>query len=305
MTNKPPDLSALIAALRAQFGDRVRTDEPLARHTTLRLGGPADVWFAPQSAEELVAAVSLARAHGVSPFLLGSGANLVIGKAGIRGLVLENRAQRITFQEALVCAESGTALPRLAKYCAEKSLSGLEWAVGVPGTLGGAVVNNAGAYGQAIGNALIRAELLLADGSRTWQPVDWFRYGYRSSRIKRGDISAVVLQVELQLSPAPFAEIAARIQAYTERRKATQPPGATVGSMFKNPPGDFAGRLIEAAGLKGYRMGQAQISPIHANFFVNLGGATADDVIALIRLARDTVAEKFGVTLELEIEIIA
>lgn len=305
MTSKKPlELAALLAGLRAQFGERVRTDEPLARHTTLQLGGPADLFVTAQSTAELVAAVSLAKAHGVPVFLLGGGANLVIAETGIRGLVVANHARKITFTGDTVRAESGAILPRLSNLCAEHGLSGLEWAVGVPGTLGGAVVNNAGAYGSSIADALIRAELLMADGSRVWQPAGWFEYDYRTSRLKRGETRAVVLQAALRLSPAPPAEISARMQAFTARRKSSQPPGATVGSMFKNPPGDYAGRLIEAAGLKGFRVGQAEISPKHANFFINLGGASADDVITLIHTARDTVRQKFGVTLELEIEII-
>ena len=305
MTSKKPlELTALHHALRAQFGERVRRDEPLARHTTLQLGGPADLYVTAQSADELVAAVSLAKAHGAPVFLLGGGANLVIAETGIRGLVVANHARKITFAGETVRAESGAILPRLSNLCAEHGLSGLEWAVGVPGTLGGAVVNNAGAYGSAIADMLIRAELLLPDGSRVWQAAEWFRYSYRSSRLKRGETRAVVLQAELRLSPAPAAEISARMQKFTARRKSSQPPGATVGSMFKNPPGDYAGRLIEAAGLKGFRVGQAEISPKHANFFVNLGGASADDVITLINTARETVWQKFGVKLELEIEII-
>ncbi len=303
-SKKPLELHALRGALREHFGKRVRTDEPLARHTTLQLGGPADLFVTAQSADELVMAVSLAETYGVPVFILGGGANLVIAETGIRGLVVANHARKITFAGEIVRAESGAILPRLSNLCAERGLSGMEWAVGVPGTLGGAVVNNAGAYGTAIADVLIRAELLPIDGSRVWRSADWFEYDYRTSRLKRGAVKGVVLQAELRLTPAPTAEIIARMQTFTARRKSSQPPGATVGSMFKNPPGDFAGRLIEAAGLKGFRVGQAEISPKHANFFINLGGASADDVITLINTARDTVQQKFGVTLELEIEII-
>jgi UDP-N-acetylmuramate dehydrogenase len=184
-------------------------------------------------------------------------------------------------------------------------LSGLEWAVGVPGTIGGATVNNAGAYEKSMADSLLQAELLGADGQRTWRNVDWFAYPYRSSRLKKAPAEkAIVLQVELGLVAAPRPEIEATMQQFNERRKATQPPGATIGSMFKNPAGDYAGRLIEAAGLKGYRLNQAQISPIHANFFTNLGGANADDVYQLIELAREMVQTKFGIALELEIEIV-
>jgi UDP-N-acetylmuramate dehydrogenase len=297
------------------------------------------VWLAVENVDELVTAVTLARQHHVSIFMLGGGANLLISDAGIRGLVIENRANRVEFPSSLkekergevkIIAESGTALPNLTRRCAKRGLSGLEWAVGVPGTIGGAVVNNAGAYGSDMAHNLSRAELLAPTGERVWQPVEWFEYGYRTSRLKKKSVASpqgafgssqkresgrrsavsshtedwIVLKAELHLTLAPDAEIKARMDEFNRRRKATQPPGATIGSMFKNPPGDYAGRLIEAAGLKGYRMGQAQISPIHANFFQNLGGATATEVMGLIQTAQETVGAKFGVKLELEIEIV-
>ncbi len=305
MIKKPPETSGLFAALTRQFGPHARANEPLAAHTTLRLGGPADVWFPARSVDELLAAITLARQRNVPVFILGGGANLLISETGIRGLVIENRANSVHFEGNRVLAASGAVIPRLAKQCAQHGLSGLEWAVGVPGTIGGATVNNAGAYGRTIADILLRAELLTADNQRVWRPGSWFQYSYRTSKLKQAGFNKdIVLQVELALSPAPPAEIKARMQTYTERRKASQPPGATVGSMFKNPPGDYAGRLIEAAGLKGYRLGQAQISPIHANFFVNLGSASADDVIKLINLVRRRVREQFGIQLELEIEIV-
>ena len=306
-------IDALFTALSAIFGARVRRDEPLAGHTTLRLGGPADLWAAAESAEELEQAVALARRHRTPLFVLGSGANILVTDAGFRGLVLENRAGAVTFppecgpgESTQVLAQSGAALPSLARRCADRGLSGLEWAVGVPGTVGGAVVNNAGAYGQDMAGMLIKAELLSPAGQRVWQPAAWFEYGYRTSRLKHGPDKGgwVVLQAELRLTGLAVVEIRDAMAAYTRRRKAGQPPGATIGSMFKNPPGDYAGRLIEAAGLKGYRCGQAQISTVHANFFQNLGGAAAADVLTLIDTARSAVAQKFGVALELEIEIV-
>ena len=318
MIEKPPDpstslragpstslgLPGLRADLDARFGPRARLNESLAAHTTLRLGGPADLWFPAYSAAELVEAVGLARRRAVPVFLLGGGANLLIGSAGLRGLVIQNRAGAVRFEGQKLIAESGAILPRLAKRCAQQGLSGLEWAVGVPGTIGGATVNNAGAYGVSMADILIRAELLTPQGERIWQPAVWFEYGYRSGKLKGERGGYVVLRVELGLREAERGEIEARMRAYTARRKASQPPGATGGSMFKNPPGDYAGRLIEAAGLKGYRMGGAQISPLHANFFVNLGGACSDDVIALVELVRRRVQEQFSVELELEIEIV-
>jgi UDP-N-acetylmuramate dehydrogenase len=310
-------LEDFLAALAAAFGDRVRYQEPLARHTTLRLGGPAEVWLPVHSVAELVKGVTLARQHKVPLFILGGGANLLISDAGIRGLVIQNRANRVKFPPAAVsekagpvtlAAASGVVLPGLVHRCARQGLSGLEWAGGVPGTLGGAIVNNAGAYGQDIASNLIRAELLSPTSERVWRPGSWFEYGYRTSKLKRQSGSGsewIVLGAELRLVPAPIAEIETKMQRFSEQRKASQPPGATIGSMFKNPPGDYAGRLIEAAGLKGYQVGQAQISKVHANFFQNLrGGATATEVLELIKMARTVVKDRFGVELELEIEIV-
>lgn len=309
-----PTFNLFLAGLSQTFGSRVKRNEPLANHTTFRLGGPADVWLAAGTVDELIRAVNLARQHHIPVFILGSGANLLVGDGGIRGLVIQNRADGVSFpagnqgragEPVLVTAESGAALPSLARRCARHGLSGLEWAAGVPGTVGGAVVNNAGAYGRDMARTLVRAELLSPAGERLWQPVGWFEYDYRRSKLKQqaGGAGWVVLRAELQMQRASVENIEATMAKFNERRKASQPPGATTGSMFKNPPGDYAGRLIEAAGLKGYRRGQAQISPVHANFFQNLGGATAADMLALIRTARQAVKEKFGVELELEIEI--
>jgi UDP-N-acetylmuramate dehydrogenase len=334
--------STFYKGLSAVFGDRPRCDELLAGHTTLRLGGPADIWLAVESVAELVTAVALAREHQMPIFMLGGGANLLISDAGIRGLVIENRANQVEFPAAFlkekvggevkIIAESGAVLPNLARRCAKRGLSGLEWAVGVPGTVGGAVVNNAGAYGSDIAHNLDRAELLSPSGEQVWQPVEWFEYGYRTSRLKEKSVVSsqkseiggqrpalslangsavggrgegwIVLRAEVHLTPAPAAEIKAQMAEFNQRRKSSQPPGATIGSMFKNPPGDYAGRLIEAAGLKGHRFGQAQISPTHANFFQNLGGATASEVMSLIQTAQTAVEAKFGIKLELEIEVI-
>ncbi len=305
-------VEALFDSLAAAFGDRPRRREPLAEHTMFRLGGPADIWLAVESVAELVTAVGLARQHDVPLFLLGRGANLLIGDEGIRGLVIQNRAGEVAFPPPdaspplCLVAASGANLPGLVRKCVRRGLSGLEWAIGIPGTVGGAVINNAGAYGRDIACGLAQAELLSPLGERVWQGAEWFEYGYRASRLKwqvRGG-GWVVLQAKLCLQSEPAAEIEARLGSYNEQRQASQPTGATIGSMFKNPPGDYAGRLIEAAGLKGYRHNQARISPVHANFFQNLGGATAADMLALVRLARQAVRDKFGIQLELEIEVV-
>jgi UDP-N-acetylmuramate dehydrogenase len=283
------------------------------------VGGPADLWLTASTLDELIEATTSAWEHQVPVFLLGGGANMLVSDRGIRGLVLQNRCRQMRFTQAgddagdppHMIVESGVILPSLSHRLAHEGLSGLEWAVGVPGTIGGAVVNNAAAYGSSIADCLVRAELYSsASRRREWHLVNWFEYEYRSSRLKRlGAARAsgngeqfVVLQVELALSRKSIAEIKNQMTAYSARRRATQPPGATIGSMFKNPLGDYAGRLIEAAGLKGTQIGGAQISPVHANFFVNLGEAKAADFAALIDLARQTVKARFDIELELEIE---
>lgn len=309
---RPTPPENLFTDLAAVFGDRVRQYEMMAEHTTLRVGGPADLWLAVESIDELVEAVGIARQFQTPVFILGGGANVLVTTAGIRGLVIQNRAGRVDFpgecragEQALLTVESGVVLPGLAHRCGGRGLSGLEWAVGVPGTIGGAVVNNAGAYGRDMAQMLVRAELLSPDGQRFWQPVEWFQYGYRTSILKKGLVKTgwVVLRAKLGLTGAAATEVQAQMTVFNERRKASQPPGATIGSMFKNPPGDYAGRLIESAGLKGRQVGQAQISPVHANFFQNLGNATAADVLTLLQMAQTAVRRQFGVDLELEIEI--
>lgn len=304
-----------VDALRERFGQHLRPGEPLAAHTTLRVGGPADLWLAVTGLDELIEAAALAWEHRIPVCLLGSGANMLVSDRGLRGLVLQNRCQQVSLPQTganaeagdppHVLVESGVILPSLAHRLAHQGLSGLEWAVGVPGTIGGAVVNNAGAYDHSMADCLVRAELYLpASGQRAWHLVNWFEYEYRASRLKRGGIGepVVILQAELALSRKSPAEIENQMTAYSTRRRASQPAGASIGSMFKNPPGDYAGRLIEAAGLKGRQIGGAQISPLHANFFVNQGGGRAADFVALIDLARQTVKERFDIELELEIE---
>jgi UDP-N-acetylmuramate dehydrogenase len=202
-----------------------------------------------------------------------------------------------------VWAEAGVNFGALARHAAQRGLAGLEWAAGIPGTVGGAVVGNAGAHGSDMAGCLVVAEILHRQGQEHW-PVERFAYGYRSSIIKRGAEEAIVLNATLRLERSTPQAVQERMDTYVAHRRRTQPPGASMGSMFKNPPGDYAGRLIEAAGLKGARIGEAEISRLHANFFVNLGQAKAADISQLIRLARREVAEKFGVELELEIEMV-
>jgi UDP-N-acetylmuramate dehydrogenase len=202
-----------------------------------------------------------------------------------------------------VRADAGANFGSLARLTASRGFSGLEWAVGIPGTVGGAVFGNAGAHGSDMTSSLIVAEILHRKKGREKWPVDRMEYEYRSSCLKRQPGEVVILDAELKLCKSTSETIQEKIDQFSEYRHQTQPPGASMGSMFKNPPGDYAGRLIEAAGLKGMTIGGTQISPIHANFFINQGTATASDVYRLIKLTQSTVREKFGVNLELEIEL--
>ena len=298
--------ASLAADLTSKFGDRVKKNIPLAPYTAARVGGPADLLITANSADELAAIISLLWEAGTDYFILGGGSNVLISDKGLRGITVLNRAKAVRFEnddQPKVWVESGVVLSNLANRCALKGLSGLEWAATVPGTIGGAIYGNAGAFGGDTAGNLICAELLTDGGRQKW-PVENMAYGYRTSILKRNEIKAAVLTAELTLKYATKEEVSVKISEFSERRKTSQPPGASLGSMFKNPSGDFAGRLIEAAGLKGTRIGNAEISPIHGNFFVNHGKTDAGDIRALIELVQKTVKDKFGIELELEIELI-
>jgi len=294
------------SALQETFGERMQENVSLAPYTSARIGGPADALVTVSSADELADTVSCLWQLDVPYDILGGGSNVLVSDRGVRGLVVLNKAKGIRFDEGSrpkVRAEAGVVFANLARRTASHGLSGLEWAAAVPGTVGGAVYGNAGAFGGDMAGSLIQAELLTDTGRETW-PVEKLGYTYRSSVLKRESLKFVVLWAELRLEHSTKEEVSAKITQFSTRRKETQPPGASMGSMFKNPPGDFAGRLIEAAGLKGTRIGDAEISPVHANFFINHGQTKAEDVRALAYLARKVVAEKFGIELELEIEFV-
>ena len=295
-----------LPALRAAFGDRLQENVSLAPYTSARIGGPADALLTATSADELAETVSHLWELDVPYAILGGGSNVLVSDKGVRGVVVLNRAKDVRFDKGSnpkVRAEAGVVIANLARRAASHGLAGLEWAAAVPGTLGGAVYGNAGAFGGDMNGSLIQAELLIETGRETW-PVEKMEYGYRTSILKRQTLKFVVLWAEMRLEHSTKEAVSVKISEFSGRRKATQPPGASMGSMFKNPPGDFAGRLIEAAGLKGTRIGTAEISPVHANFFINHGQTKAEDVRTLANLAQETVAEKFGINLELEIELI-
>jgi UDP-N-acetylmuramate dehydrogenase len=296
--------------LRARLADRLLPDEPLARYTAARMGGPADwLYLAKHSTDELVEVVRAAWEQGLPVRVLGGGANVLVSDAGVRGLVIVNRVSEVAFGEwhegRNVAVTGGTGLAVLAHKCQARGLSGMEWAVSVPGTVGGAVVNNAGAHGGDMA-AVVRDVVVLdaVQGPKLYTQAD-MDYGYRHSRLKaRTDRRFLVLLTLLALKPDDPAAIEARMNEHIAYRKRTQPPGASLGSIFKNPPGDYAGRLIEMCGLKGHRIGGAQVSPVHANFFINTGKATASDYYALICHVQRVVEDQTGVHLETEVELV-
>lgn len=310
--------SASIDRLRQRFGERLQTAVRLARYTSARVGGPAEMLLVASSANDLAEMVSALWQMELPYLILGGGSNVLVSDAGVRGVVVLNRARQVRFRETgatpTVWAESGVNFGLLARQAALRGLSGLEWAAGIPGTLGGAVIGNAGAHGDEMAGNLVLAEILhhtgQKDGQRNFviQREEWtkeeFEYAYRTSRLKANPGMAVVLAAKLYLVRSTREAVQRRVDELTEIRHRKQPPGASTGSMFKNPPGDHAGRLIEAAGLKGIQVGGVQISPLHANFFMNTGKGCARDFYRLICTAQQAVKQQFGIDLELEIQLI-
>jgi UDP-N-acetylmuramate dehydrogenase len=287
-------------ALRERFGRRVAPGEPLARHTSLRVGGPADALVRADTAAELEALAALCSAHGTPLYVLGAGFNTLVRDGGIRGVVVRLAGLRsIERRGAEVRAEAGVTHTQLTRFAAQEGLAGLEFGVGIPGTLGGWLAMNAGTREREVGQAVVSVDWL-AGGARAATPRAALHFAYR--RLER-PAGAILLGAKLALEPDDPAAIRARMRDQLEVRRATQPVDQpSCGSVFKNPPGDFAGRLIEAAGLKGLRCGGAQISELHANFIVT-SGALASDVLELIARARSAVKERFGVELETEVQI--
>jgi UDP-N-acetylmuramate dehydrogenase len=280
----------------------------MAGHTSLHIGGPADLFARTEALDELCAWVRLARREGVPVFILGHGTNILVADKGIRGLVIENGCEHYELRElndqAVLYAEGGASLPGLALATAKEGWAGLEWAIGIPSSIAAAVVNNAGAHGGCIADVLRQVRVLTESGQIEAWPAEKLGLRYRSSRLKGHGSADIVLAAEFVLRRESPELLAERMARYSEQRRQSQPAESSAGSIFKNPPGEFAGRLIEQAGLKGARVGGAEVSPEHANFIVNTGGATASDVWKLIEIIRATVRKKFGVELELEIELV-
>ncbi len=292
--------------LRRTFGERLREDVPLARYTSARVGGAADALLEVATVDKLAATIQQLWELDVPFIMLGGGSNVLVSERGVRQVVVLNHAKQVRFDEDApsVWAASGANLGGIARQAAAKGLGGLEWAAGIPGTVGGAVYGNAGAHGGDLAGNLELADILHRDKGKQSLTAHNLQFSYRGSGLKNQPGEVVVLSATLRLEHKAKEDIQALMDSFLAHRRGTQPPGASMGSMFKNPDGDFSGRLIEAVGLKGKQIGQAQISPLHGNFFLNLGKASADDVYALIQLAQEKVAAEQDIELELEVQLV-
>ena len=285
--------------------DNVYRNEPMKRHTTFRIGGPADYYLCPHSAKEIQKVVEICREEKLPYFILGNGSNLLVSDQGYRGVVIQlwKNVSDIRVESCLIHAKAGASLAKIAAEALEEGLTGMEFAAGIPGTLGGAVVMNAGAYGGEMKDIL--KEVLVMDQQGrifTLEKKD-LKLGYRTSAVK--EKGYIVLAAVLELRPGDREEIRKLMEDLKQKRVEKQPldlPSA--GSTFKRPEGYFAGKLIMDAGLRGFSVGGAQVSEKHCGFVVNTGGASASDVLTLIREVQKRVREKFGVELETEVKFL-
>ncbi len=305
------------------LGIAVEFDRPLAPLTSAKIGGPAEIFATVTETHQLLKLVRWARSVELPYWILGGGSNVLISDRGVAGLVIHNRCRAVRVDEPPCCqagqddrpslvAESGAAMAGAARFSVNQALKGLEWAVSLPGTVGGAVVNNAGAHGSEVKDCLEQALLLDGKGDiQEFTPED-FRYAYRRSRLKGGGrvqagFGPVVLSASFRLSRDDPQAIKERARAFLEHRRHTQPVEPSLGSTFKNPPQDYAGRLIQEAGLRGHRIGGMEVSRTHANFLINPGGvgsARAEDARALMEHIQEVVWRRFGVELEPEIQFV-
>lgn len=301
--------TALGRALADRLAGQARLDEPLWRHTSYRIGGPADAFVLAATPRVMMDAVAAAAQLRLPWRVIGAASNLLIADEGVEGLVVRAMSRGVRFRpqttgEAWIEADAGCLLAALAKRAAKAGLAGLEWASTVPGTVGAAVVNNSGAFGSFTAEHLLSASLYFpGEGVRAANAAE-LGYDYRTSRLKSGEWRALVLTATFRAEQDDATALTKRLDELEALRRATQPLGPSVGSVFRNPPGYFAGALIEATGLKGQRSGDAEISPVHANFILNRGSARARDVLALIRQAQRTVWEQHTVWLTPEIEFV-
>ncbi len=295
----------------------IREYEPMDRHCSWRAGGPARYYAEPTHPDQARALAAWCHAQDLPLVWLGRGTNTLVRSQGFLGLIAVYRAQAWQFEQrgssTLLRIEAGATMAGMARRLAAMGLAGLAWAEGLPGTVGGAVIGNAGCYGGDMAGISEQVELLIDEEVQTW-PVEQLGFGYRTSRLKQllsqpeantaAAIPPLVLAATLRLEQGDPVALAVRMATIAAERKGKTPAGSSCGSVFKNPPGTSAGHLIEQAGLKGRQVGAAQISPLHANYIINRGGADATDILALAELARDEVYRQTGIELEFEVRLI-
>ena len=274
--------------------DRIKVNEPMSEYTSFKIGGPADFLYVADQKEDIIKAVRVAHEANLDYFILGNGSNLLVSDKGIRGMVVK-------IENVKLVVGAGVLLAEVVRQAVDAGLTGLEFAIGIPGSFGGAVAGNAGAWQQAIGDKITRVHVLSAEVEDKWVDKSECGFDYRQSRFKM--CGEIILEAELELEIGEVREIREKMKDYFEKRSA-QPKEPSAGSVFINPKPQAAGTLIDSCGLKGYRIGGAQISPLHANFIVNTGNATCQDVLELIAIAKEKVREKYGIVLIEEVKII-
>jgi UDP-N-acetylmuramate dehydrogenase len=289
-----------------QVQGEVRFDEPMRRHSSFRIGGPADVFVSPAHVDDLCTVLHATHMHGMPVMTVGAGTNLLVSDEGVRGCVVKiGRGMGSMHHDGdLLTVGAGSPIARVARWAGDLSLSGLEFAEGIPGSVGGAIVMNAGAHGSDISRVVERVQVADQTGNLVLLPQSQLEFGYRTSLIRITQDLTVTAATFRLTADAPEL-IRERMRAFGERRRRTQPLGKPcAGSVFKNPPGDYAARLIESCGLKGYKINDAMVSSLHANFIINVGRAKAVDVMRLIETIRKRVLDDRGVYLQLELEVI-
>ncbi|WP_227935727.1 UDP-N-acetylmuramate dehydrogenase [Alkalihalobacillus deserti] len=283
----------------------IKENEHLSNHTTWKIGGPADVLIEPDNLESLKRLINLITLHNIPWRVIGRGSNLLVADGGIEGVVIKlgKGLDYLEINEDLIKVGGGYPLIKLATVISRKGLSGLEFAGGIPGSVGGAVFMNAGAHGSDISNILKEALILFSDGRLEWIKGEDMGFSYRTSRLQNE--KGICVEAVFQLEKGEKEEIVKHMQAYKDYRRESQPwKHPTCGSVFRNPLPHYAGQLIEKAGLKGYQIGGAQISPMHANFIVNVEEAKAQDVVDLITHVKETIKAKHDIEIETEVELI-
>lgn len=292
--------------LKNLLGEKLLADIILAPYTTFKIGGRAKYFFVAESAEDILKAVQAGRQTGVPYFILGEGSNLLVSDEGFNGLIIKIQNTKYQILNTHCHTDAGVLLSQLVKATAGAGLTGLEFAAGIPGTVGGAIFGNAGIKDRGVGNVVESVTLLFPDGEIKTVDKDWMEFGYRESKLEKYSPSErpIILSAVLKLEKGEPEKIKAEIQERHQKRSEKLPSEPSAGCIFKNLPNQSAGALIEQAGLKGKRIGDAAISEKHANFIINLGNAKADDILQLIKLIKQTVKEKLNVALEEEIQFL-